>query len=458
MKNLMQLKISYQTLSKITNGILCQAKLKDTLKSISYDTRTLQKGQAYIALKGAKFDGHTFIKKALEAGANFIILERKEAIKYESILKNTPFLTVENTLLAFQEIAKFHRLSKDIKIAAITGSNGKSTTKQMLSALLKQFGKTCSTEGNFNNQVGVPVSLLEISNTDKFGVFELGASHIGDIAEIARLVLPDVAVLTNVSPSHLEFFGSMENIYKTKTEILKHLNMGATVVFNGDDNFLKNLKTDYKGKMLSFGFGSGNDIVIKDSPTFSFTYKGALFNTGVILERHNKLNAAAACGAALALGMFKEGIEKGLKTYKPMPMRLEKHKLNKTDILLDCYNANPASMESALNILASCKAPRCAVLGDMRELGNFSKMYHKELAAKIVEAKLDRVFLAGQETETTYRELLKLNFKEVKHSLNKLDFLSDLKQIIQDKGGTVLFKASRALNFEELFLKLKEGK
>ena len=458
MKTHMQLKISYQTLAKITNGILCQANLKDILKSLSYDTRTLQKGQAYIALKGSKFDGHTFIKKALEAGANFIILERKEASKYDEVLKNIPFLTVDNTLLALQEIAKFHRLSKDIKIAAITGSNGKSTTKQMLSALLKKFGKTCSTEGNFNNQIGVPISLLEISNTDKFGVFELGASHIGDIAEIARLVLPDVAVLTNISPSHLEFFGSMENIYKTKTEILNHLNMSATVVFNGDDKFLKNLKTDYKGKILSFGFTSGNDLVIKDTPTFSFTYKGALFNTGVILEHHNKLNAAAACGAALALGMFKEDIEKGLKTYKPMPMRLEKHKLNKTDILLDCYNANPISMENALNILSSYPEPRFAVLGDMRELGKFSKMYHKELANEIINAKLDKVFLAGQEIEITYKELLKSNFKEVRYSLNKLDFLNDLKQIIKNKNGTVLFKASRSLNFEELFLKLKESK
>lgn len=458
MKSLMQLKISYQTLAKITNGILCQANLKDILKSISYDTRTLQKGQAYIALKGAKFDGHTFIKQALEAGANFVILERKEAPKYNEILKNIPFLTVENTLLALQEIAKFHRLSKDIKIAAITGSNGKSTTKQMLSALLRKFGKTCSTEGNFNNQVGVPISLLEISNTDKFGVFELGASHIGDIAEIARLVLPDVAVLTNISPSHLEFFGSMENIYKTKTEILQHLNMSATVVFNGDDKFLKNLKTDYKGKMLSFGFDSGNDIVIQNSPTFSFKYKGALFNTGVILERHDKLNAAAACGAALALGMFKEDIEKGLKTYKPMPMRLEKHKLNKTEILLDCYNANPVSMENALNILSTCVDPRIAVLGDMRELGTFSQMYHKELAKKIIDANVNKAFLAGPEMETTYKELLRLNFKEVKYSLNKLDFLADLKQIIQNEKGTVLFKASRSLNFEELFFKLKEGK
>ena len=453
----MQLKISYQTLAKITNGILCQADMKSILKSLSYDTRTLQKDQAYIALKGTNFDGHTFIQNAVRVGANFIILEKKEAPKYEEILNGVPFLAVDNTLLALQEIAKFHRLSKDIKIAAITGSNGKSTTKQMLTALLKQVGKTCSTEGNFNNQIGVPKSLLEISNEDDFGVFELGASHVGDIAEIARLVLPDAAILTNISPSHLEFFGSMENIYKTKTEMLDYLNMGATVVFNGDDKFLKNLKTSYKGKMISFGFDPNNDIVIKESANFSFTYKGATFNTGIVLERHNKLNAAAACGAALALGLFKEDIEKGLKTYKPMPMRLEKHKLNKAEILLDCYNANPVSMENALNILSTYADMRVAVLGDMRELGKYSADYHKELAQKIIDAKINKVFLAGTETEITYKELLKLGFKEVKYSKDKLDFIKDLQEIIKTQKVIVLFKASRSLNFEELFFKL-EGK
>ena len=453
----MKLKISYCTLAKITNGVLQNADGKEILKSISYDTRTLKKGQAYVALKGANLDGHTFIENALKAGSNLIILNSGEVKKYKNILKDIPYLAVENTLLAYQEIAKYHRLKKEIKIAAITGSNGKSTTKQMLSALLKQAGQTCSTEGNFNNQVGVPRSLLEITDEDKYGVFELGASHVGDIAEIARLVLPDVAVLTNVSPSHLEFFGSLENIYKTKTEILQHLNTGGTVVFNGDDTFLKNLKTSYKGKMISFGFAGGNDICIQDSPAFAFTYKGALFNTGIILERHNKLNAAAACGAALALGLFKENIENGLKEYKPMPMRLEKYKLGKSEVLLDCYNANPFSMENALNILAVSGNLKVAVLGDMRELGKYSAGYHKDLAKQIINAKIDKVFLSGIEIKTTYEELLKLGFKEVKYSVDKFDFVKDLKALTQ-KPVSFLFKASRSLNFEELFFKLKENK
>lgn len=453
----MKLKINYTTLVKITNGILEYAGGKEILKSISYDTRTLKKGQAYVALKGANLDGHTFIEKALEMGASLIILEKREVKKYKNILKNIPYLAVDNTLLAYQEIAKYHRLKKNIKIAAITGSNGKSTTKQMLSSLLKKAGQTCSTEGNYNNQVGVPRSLLEITDKDKYGVFELGASHIGDIAEIARLVLPDVAVLTNVSPSHLEFFGSLENIYKTKTEILGYLNIGGTVVFNGDDNFLRNIKTSYKGKMISYGFENGNDIYIQDTPIFTFTYKGALFNTGVILERHNKLNAAAACGAALALGLFKENIESGLKEYKPMPMRLEKYRLNKSNALLDCYNANPFSMENALNVLALSPNIKITVLGDMRELGKYSSYYHKELAKQIINAKIDKVFLSGKEIKVTYEELLKLGFKEVKYSENKFDFVEELKALSKKKA-TFLFKASRSLNFEELFFKVKEMK
>ena len=453
----MKLKISYCTLAKITKGVLYNADEKGILKSISYDTRTLKKGQAYVAFKGANLDGHTFIENALKAGSSLIILNNGEVKKYKNILKDIPYLAVEDTLLAYQEIAKYHRLKKEIRIAAITGSNGKSTTKQMLSALLKQSGQTCSTEGNYNNQIGVPRSLLEITDKDKYGVFELGASHVGDIAEIARLVLPDVAVLTNVSPSHLEFFGSLENIYKTKTEILQHLNMGGTVVFNGDDKFLKNLKTSYKGKMISYGFSEGNDIFIQDNPTFAFTYKGAMFDTGVVLERHNKLNAAAACGAALALGLFKENIENGLKGYKPMPMRLEKCKLNKSNALLDCYNANPFSMENALNILAMSPNIKVAVLGDMRELGKYSAGYHKDLAKQIINAKIDKVFLGGKEIKLTYEELLKAGFKEVKYSENKLDFIEDLKALAKKKVS-FLFKASRSLNFEELFFKVKEDK
>ena len=457
MKILMQLNINHKTLEKITKGILCQAAEQEILYSLSYDTRTLQKGQAYIALKGANFDGHTFINKAVEAGASLIILEKSQASKYTKILNDIPYLEVNNTLFALQEIAKFHRLNKNIKIAAVTGSNGKSTTKQMLASILRQAGQTCSTEGNLNNQIGVPRSLLEITDKDDYGVFELGASHKGDIAEIARLVLPDVAVITNISPSHLEFFGSMENIYKTKTEILQYLNKDATLVFNGDDKFLKLLRTAYKGKMISFGFTAGNDIQIQDSPTFSFVYKGDLFNTGVMLEKHNKLNAAAACGAVLSIGILKKDVENGLKNYQPMPMRLEKHKLNKSNVLLDCYNANPVSMENALNILASYKGYKTAVLGDMRELGKYSQKYHKELAKQIIEAKIDSVFLAGKETEITYKELLKLNYPAVKYSLNKLDFLSDLNEITK-KPSLILFKASRSLNFEDLFLKLKEIK
>ena len=453
----MKLKISYISLVKITNGVLGNTKAKGTLTGISYDTRTLKKGQAYVALKGANLDGHTFIEQALKAGAAFIILSKAALPKYKNILKDTPYLAVENTLLAFQEIAKYHRLNKDIKIAAITGSNGKSTTKQMLSAILKQAGKTCSTEGNYNNQIGVPRSLLEITDKDKYGVFELGASHVGDIAEIARLVLPDVAVLTNVSPSHLEFFGSLENIYKTKTEILQHLNGGGTVVFNGDDKYLKNIKTSYKGKMISYGFGKDNDIHIQDGQEFSFTYKGALFNTGVVLEKHNKLNAAAACGAAIALGLFKDNIENGLKKYTPMPMRLEKHKLNKSEALLDCYNANPFSMENALNILARSPKMKVAVLGDMRELGKYSAGYHKDLAKQIINAKADKVFLSGKEIKVTYDELLKSGFKEVKYSEDKFDFVNELKALSK-KQVSFLFKASRSLNFEELFFKLEEKK
>lgn len=446
----MNLNITYQTLAKITNGVLYNASPREVLKEISFDTRTLTKGSCYLALKGRVYDGHAFLKVALKNGANFLIVEKGTSQKYAEILKDIAFMEVEDTLVALQEIAKFHRVQQTIKIAAITGSNGKSTTKQMLRAILNSVGQTCASEGNFNNQVGVPRSLLEISSKDKFGVFELGASHIGDIAEVACLARPDVAVLTNIAPSHLEFFKTIENIYKTKTEILNFLNPQGTVVFNGDDDYLKCIKTEYNFKMISFGFSAGNDIKIEDSPTFSFTYKGALFSTGLALERHNKLNAVAACGAALALGLFKEEIERGIESYVPMPLRLQKVHCSKTDFILDCYNANPASMEEGLNILATSASPKTAVLGDMCELGDSSVFYHEELAKKLASLGLENIFLIGQEMAVTAKKLKGLKVKNVKHSLNKQDFVTDISDIAK-RGGTILFKGSRALNLEELF-------
>ncbi|MCQ2410114.1 MAG: UDP-N-acetylmuramoyl-tripeptide--D-alanyl-D-alanine ligase [Elusimicrobiaceae bacterium] len=357
---------------------------------------------------------------------------------------------MEDPLRALQELARYHRLNSTLKVAAVTGSNGKSTTKQMLCAICQTAGKTVANVGNLNNQFGVPFSLLEIQPEHQFGVFELGASHPGDIEETARLAVPDVAILTNVSAAHLEFFHDLETVYQTKTEITHWLNFGGTLVYNADDVYLSRLKTEFKGKSLSFGFGPGADLQLQDEPDFSFTYKGEKYTLPLKLQRHDKLNAAAAAAAAISLGLYMDNIKKGLLSFTPMPMRLERITRKGVQFILDCYNANPASMQNALDILGrETAAPRMAVLGDMKELGENSPQYHRQVAKQVLDNKVDVVFLAGPQMQYAYEELKKAPGVQVFYALTPTTWLPQLRQALIP-GRVCLIKASRSMNFENI--------
>jgi UDP-N-acetylmuramoyl-tripeptide--D-alanyl-D-alanine ligase len=445
----MRLNLTLAQLAGILGGDLTAKNPLKIINAVSKDTRTIKRGEVYWALKGANYDGHNFAAEAAAKGAALIIAEkgRLDIASYG----NAGLIEVGDTLLALQTLAKYHRRKHNIKTAAITGSNGKSTTKQMLLAMASAAGKTSANTGNLNNQVGVPLSLLEIDSNDIYGVFELGASKKGDIDEISSLVLPDAAVITNISPAHLEFFGDMETVYQTKTEIIKSLNKSGTLVYNIDDIMLRRIKTEYGGKYLSFGFSPDADVMITDEQNnFSFKYKGKEFNFDITLERHNKLNAAAAAAAAIALGLSKEEISKGLAAYVPMPLRLQEERRGNVKFILDYYNANPASMENALNILMKNPAPHIAVLGDMLELGGSSRFYHEELARKIIALGVKRVFLSGANMKAAYDILCKASGVMAQYSVDKKDLIIPIKQACA-AGGTILIKASRAMGFEDIY-------
>ncbi|MDR1123432.1 MAG: UDP-N-acetylmuramoyl-tripeptide--D-alanyl-D-alanine ligase [Elusimicrobiota bacterium] len=449
----MKLNITAEELAKIIKGDFTGKQPRRVIDVISKDTRAINAGDCYWALKGSNFDGADFAAQAAAKGAALIVAPQG-SVNLNCL--GADLIEVPDTLAALQTLAKYHRLKHNLKVAAITGSNGKSTTKQMLLAIMSAAGKTTANIGNLNNQIGVPLSLLEITERDDYGVFELGASKRGDIDEIASLALPDAAVITNVSPAHLEFFGDMENIYKTKTEIIKSLNASGALVYNLDNEYLRRLKTEYNGRAIAYGFSPYADLVIDDAEgkEFSFTYRGAVFRAPVVLERHNKLNAAAACGAAIALGLFKEQIEKGLASYEPMPLRLQVERRGKAVLLLDYYNANPASMESALDALLKYPAPHTAVLGDMLELGGFAEQYHAELAQKILVRGIKRALLAGPHMRAAYEILAKAGGVMVKYSVDKAGIAGDAREALSEAcacGGSVLIKASRGMGFEEIY-------
>lgn len=446
----MKLNWTLHKIADITGGELIGGSPDTKITSFVTDSRVVTAADGFIALKGARFDAHDFIPDVLKKNAAVIIARKDYPVPAQT---KTAFILVEDTLKALQALAKFHRLNSTLKVAAITGSNGKSTTKQMLRAICMAAGETVANMGNLNNQFGVPFSLLEIQPKHKYGVFELGASHPGDILEIASLAVPDVAVITNVGPSHLEFFHDLETVYKTKTEIAQCLNYGGTLVYNLDDKMLSRLHLEYKGKAISFGFHPQADIQILETEKFAFTYKGEAYLFDRVLERHDKLNAAAACGAAIALGIYMDAIKQGLAAFTPMPMRLEHIHKDKMHFILDCYNANPASMQNALQILGRSDSPRIAVLGDMKELGASSKEYHRTLARQVLDSHADYVFLAGPEMKYAYEHLQEMTGMKVWYGLTPKEWTGELKKAVS-KGGTCLIKASRSMNFETVFKEL----
>ncbi len=443
----MKLNLPLAKLANITGGTLRAADPSAVVQSFVTDSRVIAPGDAFWALQGQQHDAHEFIPEVLKKGARVIIGQKG---KIPFIADDTvAVLEVDNTLKALQAVAKYHRLNSTLKVAAITGSNGKSTTKQMLKSICEQAGETIANMGNFNNQFGVPFSLLEIQPKHKYGVFELGASHPGDITETASLAEPDVAVLTNVSAAHLEFFKDLETVYKTKTEIVDCLAPGGTLVYNCDDELLARLGA-YKGKAISFGFSSRADLHILETENFSFTYKDAAYVLQLPLLRHDKLNAAAACAAAIALGIFMDDIKKGLQHYTPMPMRLERMQRGKTEFILDCYNANPASMKNALEILGKeTLSPRIAVLGDMKELGESSKELHRQVARWLLDNQIDYAFLAGKEMQSA-ADALAGSAVHLSYGQDPHQWTAQLKDLLQQRGGTCLLKASRGMHFETL--------
>lgn len=443
----MKLNLTLSKIAEITGAELVSSAPDTKVTAFVTDSRVIRPGDAFIALKGKNHDARRFIPEVLEKGAAVVLAEKGFGLPAGS---QASFLLVEDSLKALQKLAKYHRMNSTLKVAAVTGSNGKSTTKQMLRAICETAGETAANTGNFNNQFGVPFSLLEIQPKHKFGVFELGASHPGDIEEIARLAVPDVAVITNVSAAHLEFFHDLETVYKTKTEIAKCLNFGGTLVYNADDAMLSRLKTEFKGKSISFGFNPGADLRILETEKFSFTYKGEAYMLDLKLERHDKLNAAAASAAAIALGLYMDNVKKGLLAFTPMPMRMERLHKNGVEFILDCYNANPASMQNALVILGhETFRPRVAVLGDMKELGETSKEYHRLTARHVLDNGVEYAFLAGPEMKYAYEKLKDAPGVKAFYAPTPQGWTQDLSAVLK-KGGACLVKASRSMNFENI--------
>jgi len=342
------------------------------IEGFSIDTRTLKKNEVFFAIKGETHDGHSFIGRAIEAGASAVVASKVP--DSEVNISKTTFVQVDDSISALQNLARWHRARHSGKFIGVTGSNGKTTTKEMLFQLFSGKYKTWATSGNLNNHIGLPLNLVRIPLDTEICIMEMGMNHSGEIRFLAGIALPQYALISSIGPAHIGMLGSLENIAHAKGEILENLPPSGKAVLNGDSEFFQLLSKKTKAQVVTFGEGPSNMLradkirVFSDKITFEVTYQNETLPLELgLLGKHNVTNAIAALSMFVALGnSLREGVAR-LAGFKPVSARMETREIDGIRLILDCYNANPASMAEAIEYLGICSGRRIAVLGDMKE-------------------------------------------------------------------------------------------
>ncbi|MBI4051802.1 MAG: UDP-N-acetylmuramoyl-tripeptide--D-alanyl-D-alanine ligase [Elusimicrobia bacterium] len=449
----MRLNLTWGQLAQIVKGTLTCGDPQMPFEAFCTDTRSLGRGQVFWALKGARYDAHEFLDVSLSRGSMGWVI-RKGA---RNPGQNHPshVLEVEETLSALQDLSAHHRKRFSIPVVAITGSNGKTTTKEMMAALLSRQGPTCATIGNLNNHIGVPLSLLELKKEHQFAVFEMGASRKGEISCLTRMIQPSLGILTNISQAHLEFFGSLEGVFEAKTEMIREMPSDAPIIFWAEDAWLGRLKNSLGNRGVTFGFKPTCDVQIREVKEHSLEFLVGHAPLSIPLEDiagFNQLNVAACVAAGWRLGLSLSQIAHGFSHYHSLPMRYEVRELSLGTILvMDAYNANPGSMKAGLSSFCEQYPHRkkIAILGDMKELGPLSSQLHRELGEWIRNLPLKEVHLIGSEMRSCWKALDGFSSFPVHHSLSVEEALEALKHSLAPDSA-LYFKASRAMEFENL--------
>jgi len=376
-------------------------------KGVSTDSRATAKGELFVPLSGERFDGHDFIEDVLKKGAAGSLVQ---AGRKTGAVKGGCLIEVPDTLRALQDIAAWIRRSRrDTLVIGVTGTNGKTTTKEMLASVLSVKGPVLKNEGNLNNHIGLPLTLMGLRPEHWAAVLEMGMSAEGEIARLAEIAMPSVGIITNIGPAHLLGLGSMDAIVRAKGELVDALPDDGRAVLNSDDPYLKGLIEKNKGRAVTFGLGAGATITAEDiresvdGVSFKLVMPGGRAAVSLpVMGAHNVVNALAAAGAAWCAGMSVSDIKAGLDSFSPAKMRMEVVEVGGARVINDAYNANPASMAAALTALASVKdCRRIAVLGDMLELGDAARISHHNVGRLAGAEGLSLLVLMGAHAEDT---------------------------------------------------------
>lgn len=432
-------------------GQLLGQEIRDaSISSVSTDTRIIEKNSLFIALKGDNFNGNEFLSVAIEKGASACIIDEIILDSYEDLPCNV--IKVENSQKALLELAAFYRNKLGIKVVGVTGSTGKTSTKDLISAALGNKFNVYKTKGNFNNHIGMPLSILNMQEDTQIAILEMGMSNLKEIELLASVARPDVGVITNIGITHIENLKSQDNIFKAKMEITEFFNNDSILVVNGDDRYLSSI-SNKPYTVIKVGLEGKNQIVASDIVSAEEGMKFIVNSNDEFMKffiplqgKHNVENSLLAIAVGRCFGLTLKEIQEGLYNIETTGMRLEVVKKGDITLINDCYNASPTSMKAALDVQQSMDAVRrIAIIGYMSELGNYSESSHLEVADYAKEKGIDMII-----TLENSGEFYSQSFGENCIVFNSVDDLIAAAINIIQPGDSVLVKASRSQKFEKI--------
>ncbi len=446
-----------QEVVNAVKGKLIIKSSSDKFNEVCTDTRKIQKDNLFIALKGANFNGNDYALKAAESGASVLIIDEVKFEK-EKIDSMANVILVEDTRKALGNLAKYYRQKLGIKVVGVTGSTGKTSTKDLIAAFLSGKYKVFKTKGNFNNDIGLPLMILSLDSSYDVAVLEMGMNNFGEIDYLADIARPDVAVITNVGVAHIEYLKTRENILKEKMSIANYMSEKNTLIINTENDMLNTVDDKYCFKIKRTGYNHNNDfyaenIKLSNKITSFYVYannKKHLFNLNMAGE-HNIFNGLLASAVSFEFGLSFAEMEKGLSNFESTSMRLEIIQKKKFTIINDAYNANPDSMKAALNVLDSYKdRRRIAVLGTMGELGDYAPEGHSQVGV-FAKDKCDILLTCGE-----YKKYYEEGYKENCYVFDTKEEITDKLKNIINENDVILVKASRSAKFEEIVKELNK--
>lgn len=450
------IKITCRDIYNAVSAVGFAGDLDAALTDVSIDSRNIPDGCLFIPIIGERFDGHDFLLDSLNKGAKAALSSRNsEEIEGKTII------FVKDTSKALRDLAAWYRSQFDIPVVGITGSVGKTSTKDMVYSVLSQKFNVLKTLGNFNNEIGLPLTILKLDETHQAAVIEMGMSNLGEISRLTDIAKPDVAVITNIGVSHIENLGSRENILKAKLEIAEGFSEKGTLIINNDDDMLSTVKSVKNvKKIVTFGINSEGDLRAVDirnkgekGVSFSVSIKGASYGVDIPVPGiHNIYNALAGIGVGLELGLSVQQIINGISRFSPGKMRMNITDTGKYKLINDCYNASPQSMEAALKVLSDIggSGRKVAILGDMLELGDYSEQGHREVG-RMCRDNADILIACGNSAINIANGAAEAGMSKntVHYFATTSEAILALGDILAN-GDTILVKGSRGMKMEEI--------